>query len=340
MGCTLFTKLLDMFNELRPKQLLLLAGGAAALMFVIIYFAMTSLTKPEPQATPVAQVTTQQIIVAKTNIKPMDIIRQDMLERKELPLDQVPAGAITDSSQIVGFMAKASVLPGEAVTKDKLYGDTGQAGMVSIIPPDCRAISVKISDITGVAGFAKSGNRVDVVLVEHDKQQAVSTLLLQNVLLLGVNKASLSNQGSVSDQEKAQEEKGGEGDKKDDKDGKNGKNKKGGADESPSVATLALHPDEILKITSAAKLGEIYLVLRPAHPSNGYVAETDYNLFSDLEGNGSSSGGGDGGAEPASSRPVPAFQPPASPVTSAPAPVAGGGSAGGFEIIEGDKVGK
>ena len=41
----MFSKLLDVLNDLKPRQLLMLAGTAALLMFVVVYLAMTSLTE-------------------------------------------------------------------------------------------------------------------------------------------------------------------------------------------------------------------------------------------------------------------------------------------------------
>ena len=49
---------------------------------------------------------------------------------------------------------------------------------------------------------------------------------------------------------------------------------------NPSIATFALRPDDVLKLVSASKLGEIYMSLRPSKPRNMYAGETEYTIES------------------------------------------------------------
>jgi len=326
----MFEKLSYIFNELRPKQLLILAGAAAVVMFSILYISLSHLV-PAAQERASVEPVMREVIVASADIMPMEVIQQGMLERKQVPAEDVPAGAVTDMSAIIGSIAKQDIIAGDTITQDKLYGGFEEAGMAGIIPPDCRAVSVKVSEITGVSGFAKSGNYVDVLLVEKNNTEAKTSILLQNVLLLGVNNIMMYDESA--------------GDKKEDSAKKGTKIKNS---EAPSVATLALAPVDALKLVSAAKVGEIYLMLRPMHPKTAYVGDTDYTVAA----GGNGGGGGESTAAASTSvpapvttstdgRPAPAFQPPSSPVKAGVSPSIGGGgsaSAGGFEIIQGDQT--
>ena len=299
----MFSKLMDVLNDLQPRQLLMLAGGTAVAVFLVVYLALTGLAGKEAEVqkvTPVTQTQTAvtQVVVAKDDIPSRTVIQEDMLEIKELPVEAIPRGAMMNMHDVVGQPAASTIYAGDIVTLSKLIVDKNKVGFVGEIPENCRAVSVGISEITGVAGFAKPGDYVDVILVEKTNQGATSRFLLKNVLLLGIN------------QDTAQEKSGAQNDK---------------TKAKPATATLALQPDDMLQLISAAAIGDIYLALRPFHTvDTGNFLET-YTLRSS-KGNEVVKASVEA-AVPAPVHPAPAVSAPAAPRHS-----------GGFEIIEGDQV--
>ena len=307
-GMPMFSKLMDVLNDLQPRQLLMLAGGTAVAVFLVVYLALSGLTgkvADVQKAVPAAQTQTAmtQVVMAKDDIPSRTVIQEDMLEIKEIPVDAVPRGAMMSMQDVVGQPAASTIYAGDIVTLSKLIVDKNKVGFVGEIPENCRAVSVGISEITGVAGFAKPGDYVDVILVEKTNQGATSRFLLKNVLLLGIN------------QDTAAQEKDAAKDKV--------------RTVKPATATLALQPDDMLQLISAAAIGDIYLALRPFHTA-------DTGNFLDTYTLRSSKGNEVVKANTAAAAPAPA----AAPVYSAPAVQAPAAprSSGGFEIIEGDKV--
>ena len=252
----MFTRLVNAINDMRPKQLLLLAGVCGVLMFGLFYMTLKLSAGEEApldiipeQAPPVEMV---KVVVAKQNIPVRTRIQESMLQLKELPATAVPEGAIKDMSAILNEPVKVSIFAGDVLTQQKLFGERSDEGFLGTIPPDCRAVSISVNNITGVAGFAKPGDYVDLLLVENDNYSATTNLILQNVPLLSINQtmsASVTDNGSE-------------------------------AINNPTIATFALRPAEALKLVSAAKLGEIYLMLRPFKPQNMYVGEMEYTIES------------------------------------------------------------
>ena len=251
----MISKILKYLNNLNIRQVLILAGVAAGLMFAAIYLFLNAYTAKE-----IEQVREEEreeksvlktVVVAKTDIAPRIKIKEDMLEVKEMPEENVPSDAITGKEEILEKPAKVTILAGDVITSRKIYKSEEQTGFVGTIPPDCRAISIHVNDITGVAGFAKAGDHVDLMLVENDGTSATSNIILQNVLLLSINQNM--------EREKADEQS---------------------AIENPSIVTVALRPHEALKLISAAKLGDIYLMLRPARPLDNYVEGMEYKIIS------------------------------------------------------------
>ncbi len=301
----MFSKLMDVLNDLQPRQLLMLAGGTAVAVFLVVYLALTGMSNKAAdvqKAVPAAQTQTAmtQVVMAKDDIPSRTVIQEDMLEIKEIPVDAVPRGAMMSMQDVVGQPAASTIYAGDIVTLSKLIVDKNKVGFVGEIPENCRAVSVGISEITGVAGFAKPGDYVDVILVEKTNQGATSRFLLKNVLLLGINQDTAKEKDTVK--EKAGQAK-------------------------PATATLALEPDDMLQLVSAAAIGDIYLALRPFHTAEtGNFLET-YTLRSS-KGNEVVKAR----TEAAAPAPAPAYHAPAASAPAAPR------SSGGFEIIEGDKV--
>ncbi len=311
----MFKKLSESFNAmmegLTQKQLLIMAGIAGLLTFIVLYMALSRLTPGEPSPEP-PKVATNAVVVAKQDIQAREYIRESSLQVLQLPKDAIPPGAITDISQVIRKPAKVAIMAGDVVTEKKVYLDIKQAGFTGMIPPDCRAVSIAVNDVTGVAGFARPGDYVDVLLVSDklDNNKFTGEIILQNVLLLGINK-SLSSTDNASG--------GDDKDKKDDKSAKAG--------EAPVTATLAVRPEDTLKLTVAAQGGQVYLVLRPFKPSSTLTLDTDFFLLK-------------GSAKAAATQPPPApiYMPAAPAAPAAPAEPETGAS--NIEVYRGTKASK
>ncbi len=257
-------KIISKLNDLRPKQLMILAGIAAMLMFVAIYAGFNMIAGKEVVVNPVEPpppqeekvIETKAVVVAKVNIPARTRIQESMLQIKELPVEMLPEGVITSFNDVKDVQVKVSIFAGDVLTIQKVFADKSEEGFVGAIPADCRAVSINVNEITSVAGFAKPGDKVDLLLVEKSSYSVTTNVLLQNVPLLSVNQ-DMSGANIV-------DETGGTT----------------SAIHNPTIATFALPPEDVLKLISASKLGEIYMMLRPANPRATYVAEMEYTLDS------------------------------------------------------------
>lgn len=256
----MFQKIINKLNDLRPRQLIILAVVAAVLMFITIYTGMSLLTKqeivvqPQEQAPPPPPaVEKTAVVVAKVNIPPRTRIQDTMLQMKELPVDLVPEGAIKSFDDVLNVQVKVSIFAGDVLTIQKVFADKSAEGFVGTIPPGCRAISINVNEVTGVAGFAKPGDFVDLLLVEKSEYSATTSVLLQNVPLLSVNQDMGDSMVDTNT---------------------------GSAISNPTIATLALQPEDAMKLISASKLGEIYMSLRPADSQGIYSGAVEYTIES------------------------------------------------------------
>ena len=280
-------RLRNLTDKLNYRQLLFLAFLASCLLGVFVYVSLSKAgvgDKKETQAV-VQQVNTKKVVVANQDIPQRAIVKDSMLKVVDVPEEMVPSGAIDDIKKLVNHPASVPIQKGDVMTDQKVYVDPKMAGFPGMIPPDCRAFSIGISDITGVAGFAHPGDYVDVMLVKNKSKNGrlSGEILLQNVMLLGINKsANPPKTVSASDNQEQQgdnKEKAKDDKKKDKKNDQNNGNVQA-SEESMATATLALTPEESLQLAVAMQEGSIYLMLRPLHPKDMFVLNTDYSMLS------------------------------------------------------------
>lgn len=96
-------------------------------------------------------------------------------------------GSFQDPSEIIGRGVVTSMQPNEPVLESKLAPKDGGAGLMTTIPEGMRAMSVKVNDVIGVAGFVLPGTRVDVVLsgtVSGQGPVDTAKIILENVEVL------------------------------------------------------------------------------------------------------------------------------------------------------------
>ena len=133
-----------------------------------------------------------KVVVAAVDIELGSKINPQMLTTSDWPSESVPPGAYKDVKDIQDRVVKASVLRGEAVVERKLSPAGTQGGLSAVIAEGKRAMTVRVNDVVGVAGFALPGNYVDVMVNAQQERgkgepgNQVSMTVLEQVLVLAV----------------------------------------------------------------------------------------------------------------------------------------------------------
>jgi pilus assembly protein CpaB len=103
-------------------------------------------------------------------------------------LETPPPGSFRNIDEVAGRVTAASIAPGELITENKLAPRGTAPGIIALLGPSKRAMTVKVDEASGVAGFLMPGNRVDVVVIldkgEFDKDP-LAKVLFQNLKVLG-----------------------------------------------------------------------------------------------------------------------------------------------------------
>ncbi len=178
-------------------------------------------------------VSTRPVVVAASDLSLGAELRPESLRVIQWPADAVPAGAFGSPDELVGRGLIQTVSQNEAFLPSKLAAKEAGAGLPPVIPEGYRAMSVRVNDVVGVAGYVLPGTRVDVVAVVNPTQNApdvTSKVILTNVQVLAAG-TKIETDGD----QKAM---------------------------AVSVVTLLVGPEEAERLTLASTEGKIQLALR------------------------------------------------------------------------------
>jgi pilus assembly protein CpaB len=162
---------------------------------LLILAVVTGLAAAVYAASWVAQrgnIASTKVVVAAVDIELGSKISPQMLTTSDWPSESVPTDAFKDAKDLQDRVVKASVLRGEAIVDRKLSPVGTQGGLSAVIAPGKRAMTVRVNDVVGVAGFALPGNYVDVMVNAQQERgrgepgNQVSMTVLEQVLVLAV----------------------------------------------------------------------------------------------------------------------------------------------------------
>jgi pilus assembly protein CpaB len=141
------------------------------------------------------QVASSKVVVAAGDIQLGSRLNSQMLKTVDWPTGSIPPGAVTKAEPLEDRVVKTSVLRGEPILEAKLAPIGTKGGLSAVIPEGKRAMTVRVNDVIGVAGFALPGNYVDIVVNTQlegngrgDKQ--ISKIVLEHILVLAVAQES------------------------------------------------------------------------------------------------------------------------------------------------------
>jgi pilus assembly protein CpaB len=155
--------------------LAVLAGGGLA------YGTYNLVNKPQATA---AAVQTQPVVVAAGPLQLGAAIKEDDLRVVQFPQGQAPEGSFTSSGELVGRGVIAPFVKNEPIIDAKLSSKEAGAGLPPLIPEGMRAVSVRVDDVIGVAGYVLPNSRVDVLATANPTDQRADTttkVILSNV---------------------------------------------------------------------------------------------------------------------------------------------------------------
>jgi pilus assembly protein CpaB len=177
---------------------------------------------------------TQPVVVAAADLSLGTEIRSEELRVMQFPKGQAPEGSFARPEEVIGRGLIVNVVRNEPILGAKLASKEAGAGLPPIIPSGMRAVSVRVNEVIGVAGYVLPGTRVDVLATaspSNNQTDMITKVVLQNITVLTA--------GTRLEQDEKQ-----------------------GKPVQVTVVTMAVTPEQAEKLALASTEGKIQLALR------------------------------------------------------------------------------
>jgi pilus assembly protein CpaB len=219
-----------MKKQQRTLIVMLVAVVTAALGSYGVYRAVLQMPVRE------VEVASMQVVVAAQPLAMGTRLHPNQLRLVAWPSRNPVAGSFSDVKELVDRGVISPIGENEPITTSKVASLEAGAGLPPVIPQGMRAISVRVNEVVGVAGFVVPGTLVDVLVTARTGGNGPEETMTRTV----VSKVTVLTAGTKYDQEKS----------------------KSGEPIPTSVVTLAVLPEDGERIALAQNEGKITLALR------------------------------------------------------------------------------
>jgi len=211
------------------RFLTVLAMSIVLALVVSAVFYQMSARAARPAAKPVAL---RDLVTASQPLPVGSTVKREELKLVKVPVELFPRGGFSKVEEVIDRPVVSNILLDEPVLEGRLAARGSGLGLAPIIPPGMRAVSVRVNEVVGVAGFVLPGMRVDVLVTGRPPNYngTITSTVLQNIVVLSA--------GQVLQPES-----------------------RGQAINAP-VVTLLVTPEQAETLTLAGNEGRIQLVLR------------------------------------------------------------------------------
>src|SRR5262245_60918138 len=215
-------------KQSRTLVVLAVAVVTAGLAAFAVYQAVRNMPVREVEIGSVPVVVASKTVTVGTKLTPDDV------KVIAWPVKSPVPGAYADPKEVVDRGVIETIAQNEPITNRKVAGRESGAGLPPVIPSGMRAISVRVNEVVGVAGFVLPGTRVDVLVSVSDdgdrkETEPMARTVVSNVMVLTA--------GTRYDAEAS-------------KDGK---------PERATVVTLGVLPEDAERVVLASTQGQISL---------------------------------------------------------------------------------
>lgn len=163
-------------------SLLMAVGAAYVANEWVVAQVMPDQSKDEDQ---------EQVVAAAITIPFATKVEERHLRFVNLPEGVAPDGFFTSIDEVVGKVSTTEIPRGEILIAQRFREHTSGSTLAALVDREMRAVTVRVDDVVGVAGFLLPGNRVDVLASrKQSNQRAKTETILRNIKVLAVDQTA------------------------------------------------------------------------------------------------------------------------------------------------------
>ncbi|WP_271077115.1 Flp pilus assembly protein CpaB [Aurantiacibacter sp. MUD61] len=145
-----------------------------------------------------------RVVVATQPLEFGTALTLENLRMQNFPAASVPAGAFMSVEEAMqgGRVALRPIVPGEPILADKVSGAGGRAVLSALLPDGMRAVSIPVTAETGVSGFVRPGDIVDIMLTRQipglgaTPSDQMTDIIMEGVQVLAIDQVATQVEGS------------------------------------------------------------------------------------------------------------------------------------------------
>jgi pilus assembly protein CpaB len=127
------------------------------------------------------------VVVAAAPLQVGVSVKPDDLKVVKMPTVAFPKGAFSKVEEVIDRPVVSNILQDEPVLEGRLAPRGAGNGLAPVIPVGMRAVSVRVNEVVGVAGFVLPGMHVDVLITGEapgSDDVRMTTTVLQDITVL------------------------------------------------------------------------------------------------------------------------------------------------------------
>lgn len=138
----------------------------------------------------------KQVVEVAQTVPIGTILEAKQLRLKTYPDSLVPEGAFTSFEAVSGKVAKDTLYAGDIVRAERIAEKGQGSSLASLIDGNKRALTIRVNDVVGVAGFLLPGDKVDVLntFKQARGKNTVTEVVLANVKILAIDQTAQNNE--------------------------------------------------------------------------------------------------------------------------------------------------
>ncbi|MCU7554876.1 Flp pilus assembly protein CpaB [Alteromonas sp. ASW11-19] len=135
-----------------------------------------------------------QVVEVAQTVPIGSVIEAQQLRVRAYPEALAPEGTFATIESVTGQVARETLYAGDVVRAARVTEKGEGSSLASLIGDNMRALTIRVNDVVGVAGFLLPGDRVDILNTFKNGINTLTEVVLANVKILAIDQTAQNNE--------------------------------------------------------------------------------------------------------------------------------------------------